>query len=176
VGRGWRNIRLATPANPYAPNLRRGIGAAEESSSEEEGSGDEGGDLELAIGEDQPVELDPAEWGIGAAAGNPDVDATLLELSEATARLAVVDLEWRRMRAVDILAVLQSFLPKGGAVRRVTVYVSDYGRAAMERERVDGPQGLRSEAAAEVGVGRVNGKGCGRSDAEKGVQAGAAHA
>lgn len=54
-------------------------------------------------------------------------------------RLAVVDLDWEHVKAVDILAVLQSFVPKGGAIRSVTVYPSDYGLARMQEERVMGP-------------------------------------
>lgn len=60
--------------------------------------------------------------------------------SEATPRLALVDLEWDRMRAVDILAVLRSFLPPGGAVQRVVVYPSDFGLARLAEEELHGPR------------------------------------
>lgn len=45
-------------------------------------------------------------------------------LPDATPRLAAVDLDWDHVRAVDILAVLRSFVPKGGAIQRVVVYPS----------------------------------------------------
>ena len=45
-------------------------------------------------------------------------------LPDATPRLAAVDLDWGHVRAVDIFAVLRSFVPKGGAIRRVVVYPS----------------------------------------------------
>ena len=45
-------------------------------------------------------------------------------LPDATRRLAAVDLDWDHVRAVDILAVLRSFVPKGGAIQRVVVYPS----------------------------------------------------
>ncbi len=45
-------------------------------------------------------------------------------LPDATCRLAAVDLDWEHVRAVDILAVLRSFVPKGGAITRVVVYPS----------------------------------------------------
>ena len=35
-----------------------------------------------------------------------------------------MDLDWDHVRAVDILAVLRSFVPKGGAIQRVVVYPS----------------------------------------------------
>lgn len=52
----------------------------------------------------------------------------------------MVDLDWSHIRAVDILAVLRSFLPKGGRIERVTVYPSDYGLQRMAREASMGPQ------------------------------------
>ena len=105
---------------------------------------DDGG--EIVIGEDDEVHLDPAEWGIGAAAGRPDDDATLSTIDDATARLAAVDLDWSRMRAVDVFAVLQSFVAGRGALRRVAVYVSDYGQAEMAREKAHGPRGLAHDS------------------------------
>ena len=45
-------------------------------------------------------------------------------LPDATPRLAAVDLDWEHLRAVDILALLRSFLPKGGAITSVVVYPS----------------------------------------------------
>lgn len=63
-----------------------------------------------------------------------------IPLSEATSRLAVVDLDWTHIRAVDILSVLRSFLPKAGAITRVTVYPSDYGLARMAEEATAGPK------------------------------------
>jgi hypothetical protein len=49
------------------------------------------------------------------------------------------------MRAVDIFAVLQSFVAGRGALREVVVYVSDYGAKEMAREKVHGPKGLPHE-------------------------------
>ena len=54
-------------------------------------------------------------------------------------RLALVDLDWEKLRAVDILAALRSFLPASGAIKRVTVYPSDYGLERMKQEAAEGP-------------------------------------
>jgi hypothetical protein len=87
------------------------------------------------------LQLDVEKWGVGAAAGRPDIDTSLQHVEEATARLAVVDLLWSRMRAVDIFAVLQSFVGGGGgALQQVTVYVSNYGEKEMALEKVHGPK------------------------------------
>ncbi len=57
----------------------------------------------------------------------------------AACRLALVDLDWDKLRAVDIVAALRSFLPAGGSIKRVTVYPSDYGRQRMQQEAAQGP-------------------------------------
>ena len=46
---------------------------------------------------------------MGALAGNPDEP---IPEGDETARLAVLDLDWEHVSAVDILAVLRSFLGK----------------------------------------------------------------
>lgn len=51
-----------------------------------------------------------------------------------------MDLDWEKLGAVDILAVLRSFLPAGGSIRSVTVYPSDYGLKRMAEEAAAGPQ------------------------------------
>lgn len=53
---------------------------------------------------------DLSEWGVGAMAANPDEKIPMM--TGETARLAIVDLDWERIRAVDILACLRSFLAK----------------------------------------------------------------
>jgi hypothetical protein len=55
-------------------------------------------------------------------------------------RLAVVDLDWDHVRAVDIHAALRSFLPANGRIASVTVYPSDYGLQRMQEEAAHGPQ------------------------------------
>lgn len=52
---------------------------------------------------------DLSEWGVGAMAANPDEH---IPEAEETSRLAVLDLDWDRIRAADILVVLRSFLDK----------------------------------------------------------------
>ncbi|KAF5837684.1 hypothetical protein DUNSADRAFT_4049 [Dunaliella salina] len=88
-----------------------------------------------------------------------DASATSAELSEDSAdepltedeeineqdlidELALVDLDWDVVRAVDILAALNSFKTKNGAVHRVTVYPSDYGLQRMADEAANGPKAL----------------------------------
>lgn len=77
------------------------------------------------------------EWGVGAMAANPDEH--IPEAAE-TQCLAIVDLDWDKVRAVDILAVLRSFLIKGQTITAVSVYPSDFGLQKMKEEAAVGPQ------------------------------------
>lgn len=61
-------------------------------------------------------------------------------VSSHTARLAVVDLDWMFIRAVDIYAVLQSFVSGRGELLDVTVYRSRFGERAMAEEAEHGPK------------------------------------
>ncbi|KAH7300245.1 hypothetical protein KP509_24G052900 [Ceratopteris richardii] len=57
-----------------------------------------------------------------------------------TRRLALVNMDWDHIRAVDILAVMNSFLPKGGQILSVSVYPSEFGLQQMKEEEKRGPQ------------------------------------
>ncbi|EFN57460.1 hypothetical protein CHLNCDRAFT_57252 [Chlorella variabilis] len=96
--------------------------------------------MDVDEGEEPLNEADLEEWGVGALAANPE--EPILMQPDATPRLAAVDLDWEHVRAVDILAVLRSFVPQGGAIRRVVVHPSDYGLERMAQEAVMGPQGI----------------------------------
>jgi hypothetical protein len=47
---------------------------------------------------------------------------------------------WSKIQAVDILAVMNSFLPKGGQILSVIVYPSEFGLQQMKEEEKRGPQ------------------------------------
>ena len=56
--------------------------------------------------------------------------------AEATCRFAILDVDWERVRAVDLFVVLQSFAPQGNKLSKVTVYPSDFGLQRMVRRPV----------------------------------------
>ncbi|KAL7488686.1 hypothetical protein ACHAW6_014281 [Cyclotella cf. meneghiniana] len=65
-----------------------------------------------------------------------------VELTDcSTPYMAVLNLDWTHIRAVDVYAMLQSFCPPG-TLKKVEIYPSDFGIEMMEKERIQGPCGL----------------------------------
>ena len=54
---------------------------------------------------------------------------------QATHRLAVVKMEWDRVKAVDLLVLLRSFVSETGVVKSVTIYPTTFGLKRMEEEK-----------------------------------------
>nr|CAD1819268.1 unnamed protein product [Ananas comosus var. bracteatus] len=63
-------------------------------------------------------------------------------IENETHRLAVVNLDWDHIKAVDLYVVMTSCLPKGGQIHSVAVYPSEFGLKCMEIEAIHGPSGL----------------------------------
>jgi hypothetical protein len=61
--------------------------------------------------------------------------------TEPSPFLAVMDMDWSNIRAVDLFAIVASFTP-AGAVKCVRVFPSDFGMAKMQKEEQMGPSGL----------------------------------
>lgn len=60
-------------------------------------------------------------------------------MGDVTARLAAVNLDWDNIRATDIMAVANSFVPADGRILNVTIYPSEFGLERMQREAIEGP-------------------------------------
>ena len=61
---------------------------------------------------------------------------------DATKRLAMVNYDWENTKASDIMLFLSSSLPRGGFIKSVTVYPSEFGLERMKQEDTVGPQGI----------------------------------
>lgn len=99
-------------------------GGFSDSSSEEDDS---------SSGEESEDEAKLAE----ETAGREQTES--VPMGEVSYRIAVVNLDWDNIRAVDIMAVASSFAPKGGGIESVAIYPSEFGRERMEKEELDGP-------------------------------------
>jgi len=62
-----------------------------------------------------------------------------IEPGEETLRLAVVNMDWTRVKAHDLLMLLRSFCPSNGEVHHVSIFQSEFGKQRMEEERHHGP-------------------------------------
>ncbi|CDS11419.1 hypothetical protein LRAMOSA03682 [Lichtheimia ramosa] len=58
---------------------------------------------------------------------------------EPTYRLAAVNMDWDRLKAVDILKVLNTFKPPQSVIKSVAVYPSEFGKERMAKEDIQGP-------------------------------------
>ncbi|XP_048052179.1 ESF1 homolog [Megalobrama amblycephala] len=110
------------------PDLARGKGNIETSSDEDEDDDDD--DVKL---EEEEIEHDWGEMWKDA----PRSDNT-------SRRLAVCNMNWDRLKAKDLLALFNSFKPKGGVVLSVTIYPSEFGKERMSAEQTQGPLELAS--------------------------------
>ncbi|KAL1787073.1 ESF1-like [Sigmodon hispidus] len=122
----------------------------EDEDSEEEDESDSGPDLARGKGnietssedEDDFADLFPEEPGFEHAWRELDKDAPRAD--EITHRLAVCNMDWDRLKAKDLLALFNSFKPKGGVVFSVKIFPSEFGKERMKEEQVQGPVELLS--------------------------------
>ena len=68
-----------------------------------------------------------------------EAEDTKPEEGEPSATFAVVNLDWDNVRAVDLMSTFASFVPKGGNIKSVTIYPSEYGKEQMQKEETEGP-------------------------------------
>lgn len=79
------------------------------------------------------------EGSVWSAAAGPPQTAELPSGGE-TRRLAVCNLDWDHLAAVDVFKLMESFVPAGGAVLQVAVYPSNYGLEKLAHEARFGPK------------------------------------
>ena len=105
-------------------NYARGEGVLLTDSSSDEESLDNSSDEE---------EIDH-NWG--------ELDKEAETTDQITHRLAVCNMDWDRIRALDLMVLFNSFLPTGGFIRSVTIYPSEFGLQRMKEEEITGPKEL----------------------------------
>lgn len=96
------------------------------------------------------------------------LEAGPVPMGGPTRRLAIMNVDWDHLKAVDLLGVLISFKPAAGRVMRVTVYCSDYGLQKMAEEARLGPGFLRGGTSAATAAAEGQAEAEGDDDASDG--------
>lgn len=128
----------------YLTALSRGEIDASSSSSDESSSDDEdGASSDEDSQSDDATDEDSVEGRAGVLdPSTKEAEEDEVEIThEASPYLAVCNMDWVQVRAVDLFAILSSFCPPG-SVKRVRVYPSDFGMERMKKEESMGPAGI----------------------------------
>jgi hypothetical protein len=122
----------------------------DEKSQDEEESDEEDDEIDAKVG------YDPMR-GRGEISSDEDTDESDAEVDseedevdeidkikhiadgEETSRLALVNMDWDKIKAVDILKALSGFKPDTGIIKSVTIYPSEYGKERIALEDTQGP-------------------------------------
>lgn len=116
----------------YLTALSRGELSVSSSSSEDESDHDHDSD---SSDDDTPHDTVYGSAGVlDPSSQNKEVPIT----NQASPYMAVMDMDWKHVRAVDLFAILSSFTPPG-AIRRVQVFPSNFGLECMAKEAQQGP-------------------------------------
>lgn len=110
----------------YDPARGGGFSSSEDSGSDSGSESEEEPELEDGEEESRP--------GIRLRRDKQEV-----EQGEVTSRVAVVNMDWDHIKAMDLMALFSSFVPVGGRIEKVSVYPSEFGKERMQREEVEGP-------------------------------------
>jgi hypothetical protein len=118
------------------------------SSSESDSESDESGDDEDDEDNNSKGEADVS--GSASMQRLRDEQAGT-ESGDITKRIAVVNLDWDNIKAVDLMTLFSSFVPQGGRIEKVLIYPSEFGKERMKREEVEGPPKEIFKKAAKDG-------------------------
>lgn len=111
------------------PDLARGKGNIETSSDEDDDEEVE----DYLRREEEDIEHDWGEMWKDAPCSD-----------DVSRRLAVCNMDWDRIKAKDLMALFNSFKPKGGVILSVMIYPSEFGKERMRAEQTQGPLELTS--------------------------------
>lgn len=74
-------------------------------------------------------------------------------LGDASRRLAVVNMDWDLVKAVDLFQLAHAFKPSTGLILSVKIYPSEFGKERMAKECLEGPPRELFDEVEEVSAG-----------------------
>jgi len=107
----------------------------ENKNEEEESSSDTSEEFEEFLKENQKEEIEYAKE-IEEEENNNYKE---IPMGEETKRLAIQNLDWENIHAVDLFIILNSFCTGTQKVTKVEIYPSEFGIKEMEKENLHGP-------------------------------------
>lgn len=108
-------------------------GIATDASIEDDYSSDSGSEASSSE-EDEEVEAVLED----AFAQHPLVNTNIV-LGDATRRLAIINVDWDQLKAVDLFVLVNAFKPPMGQVKSVKIYPSEFGKERIAKEAIEGP-------------------------------------
>ena len=72
-----------------------------------------------------------------------ELDHDTEHTEEISTRLAICNMDWDRVGAEDLFLAMASFCPGKGSVRRVRIFLSEFGKKRLAEEEKLGPEELR---------------------------------
>ena len=106
----------------------------ENKNEDDESSSDTSEEFEEFLKENQKEEIEYAKEIEDEYNNNKNIP-----MGEETKRLAIQNLDWENIHAVDLFMILNSFCSGTQKVTKVEIYPSEFGIKEMEKENLNGP-------------------------------------
>lgn len=124
----------------------------EDKEEEERGAESEGIDTDASIEDDYSTDSSSSSDSDSDSDSESSEEAVLEEafaqhplvntnvtLGDATRRIAIVNVDWDQLKAVDLFVLVNAFKPPMGLVKSVKIYPSEFGKERMAKEAIEGP-------------------------------------
>lgn len=135
VGKGPEGEKDGTPSSRIAYLTALSRGQLDVSSSSHDEDESEGESLSSDESDDKSLDEDSTGDILDPSTKEEDIELT----DDSSPYLALLNLDWEKMRAVDLFVLLSSFVPTG-SLKRVRVFPSDFGKKKIAIEEIDGPK------------------------------------
>lgn len=112
-------------------------GIATDASIEDDYSSDSGSDDSSSSSSSEDEDEEDAVLE-DAFSQHPLVDTNIV-LGDSTRRLAIVNVDWDQLKAVDLFVLVNAFKPPMGQVKSVKIYPSEFGKERIAKEAIEGP-------------------------------------